>query len=130
MPDSASNQPNQPTGSLRDCPDKPNCVCTQASRAEQRMPPLKFSGSDAQAIERIAAVLSNMPRARIVVQRENYLHAVFSSLVFRFRDDVEFMADRASGQLHFRSAARLGYYDFGANRRRMKRLSELLSDQL
>lgn len=94
------------------------------------MQPLRFSGSEVQAIDRIAAVLSKMPRVRVVMHRENYLHAVFSSLVFRFRDDVEFLADGDSGLLHFRSAARLGYYDFGANRRRMERLTELLSEQL
>lgn len=94
------------------------------------MQPLKFSGSDAQAIDRVAALLSTMPRVRVVEQRENYLHAVFTSLVFRFQDDVEFSADGDSGLLHFRSAARLGYFDFGANRKRMERLTELLSGQL
>ncbi len=94
------------------------------------MQPLRFSGSAAQAIEHVASLLSTMPRVRVVERRENYLHAVFSSLIFRFRDDVEFLADEKSGLLHFRSAARLGYYDFGANRRRMERLSELLSKQL
>lgn len=90
------------------------------------MQPLKFSGSEAEAIDRVAAVLSTLPRVRVVEQRENYLHAVFRSLVFRFPDDVEFLADGDSGLLHFRSAARLGYYDFGANRRRMERLTEML----
>ena len=130
MPASDTDQPNQPTRSLPVCPDKPNCVSTQGTRAEQTMQPLTFRGSEGQAIERIAAILSSMPRVRVVVQQENYLHAVFSSPVFRFRDDVEFLADGDSGLLHFRSAARLGYYDFGANRRRMERLSELLSEQL
>lgn len=90
------------------------------------MPPLRFSGSAAQAIDRVAGLLAKMPRVRVVEQRENYLHAVFSSLIFRFRDDVEFLADEQSGLLHFRSASRLGYYDFGANRRRMERLTKQL----
>lgn len=126
MPAPETQPLNPPTRSLRDCPAKPNCVCTQGTRAEQTMQPLKFSGSEAEVIDRVAAVLSTLPRVRVVEQRENYLHAVFRSLVFRFPDDVEFLADGDSGLLHFRSAARLGYYDFGANRRRMERLTEML----
>lgn len=126
MSASEANQPNQFTRSLRDCPHKPNGVCTQASRVKQRMPPLEFSGSPAQAIEQVAALLSTQPRVRVIEQRATYLHAVFSSRVFRFQDDVEFLADGASGLLHFRSASRLGYYDLGVNRRRMERLTELL----
>ncbi|MCC7335798.1 MAG: DUF1499 domain-containing protein [Pirellulaceae bacterium] len=116
----------QSSSPLPDCPDKPNCVCTQATRPEQAMAPLCFSGSAAEAIEQVVRQMEKLPRVGIIERRENYLHAVVSSLVFRFKDDVEFYADEQSGLLHFRSASRLGYSDMGANRRRMERLSELL----
>jgi len=44
--------------------------------------------------------------------------------VWRFVDDVEFYLDETARVVHFRSASRMGYYDFGMNRRRMKEISE------
>jgi uncharacterized protein (DUF1499 family) len=111
---------------LADCPPSPNCVCTQATREHQRMSPLGFSGNAQQAIAQVVEVLDTMPRVRLVERRSNYVHAVFSSRILRFKDDVEFLADQATGQLHYRSASRLGYSDLGVNRQRMRRLRQLL----
>ena len=49
-----------------------------------------------------------------------YLHVEFTSAIFRFVDDVEFLFDAGSGTIHMRSASRAGYSDFGVNRRRME----------
>lgn len=113
---------------LADCPDKPNCVCTQATRQQHKMAPLPFKGSAAGAIQQVVQQLEKFPRVNIVERRENYLQAVFSSLLFRFKDDVEFYADEQTGSLHFRSASRLGYSDFGVNRRRMEQLCQRLGE--
>lgn len=93
------------------------------------MAPLCFSGSAAEAIEQVVRQMEKLPRVDTIERRENYLHVVVSSLVFRFKDDVEFYADEQSGLLHFRSASRLGYSDMGANRRRMERICEWLRAQ-
>jgi uncharacterized protein (DUF1499 family) len=45
-------------------------------------------------------------------------------------DDVEILFDDASKTIHFRSAARSGYYDFGVNRRRMEKVRGLLMGKL
>ncbi|MCA9133307.1 MAG: DUF1499 domain-containing protein [Planctomycetales bacterium] len=111
---------------LADCPPSPNCVCSLASRPTQAMPPLRFEGDAESALEHVAAVLQSLPRVSLVEQRPAYLHATFTSLILRFVDDVEFYADSASRQLHFRSASRLGYSDLGANRRRMLALVQRL----
>lgn len=111
---------------LHDCPSTPNCVCTIASRPAQAMPPLPFQGSAASAIDRVAMLLQTLPPVRLVERRDNYLHVVFVSLFLRFKDDVEFYADERRGLLHFRSASRRGFWDLGANRSRMERLSELI----
>lgn len=113
---------------LRDCPDRPNCVCTQATRGWQRMQPLQIHCQSSDAMEKIVDLLSTMPRVRIVEQRIGYLQATFTSRLLRFIDDVEFLIDDSSQTLHFRSASRIGYSDLGANRARMhsivKRLLE------
>ena len=59
-------------------------------------------------------------RARVVEVTDRYLHAEFTTPVFRFVDDVEFLL--AADAIHVRSASRLGWSDFGVNRRRVERL--------
>ena len=46
------------------------------------------------------------------------MHAEFTSVIFRFVDDVEFLLDADSLSIHVRSASRVGYSDLGANRAR------------
>jgi len=60
-----------------------------------------------------------MPRTVIVAQTDDYLHAEFTSGLFRFVDDVEFYVDSARYEIQFRSASRTGYSDLGVNRKRM-----------
>lgn len=133
-PDTGSSltnlEPNVYPSPLRDCPASPNCVCTQASRSEQRMPAIAFTGTAAAAIEIIAEDIAHWPCTQIVSHKSNYLHLTVRTKLFRFVDDVEFWADDETHLLHFRSASRLGYSDLGVNRRRMKKLSHHLSKLL
>ncbi|MGH7970152.1 MAG: DUF1499 domain-containing protein, partial [Limisphaerales bacterium] len=48
----------------------------------------------------------------------HYLHAEFRSPLMGFVDDVEFVLAPEQKLIHVRSAARLGYSDFGVNRKR------------
>jgi uncharacterized protein (DUF1499 family) len=41
-------------------------------------------------------------------------------VLFRFVDDVEFLADDAAKVIHVRSASRLGRSDLGVNRKRIE----------
>jgi uncharacterized protein (DUF1499 family) len=104
---------------LEPCPDSPNCVSTQAADEKHRMEPIAYNGTLDQARQRLLAVIASMKRARIVEDRGDYIHAVFTSLIFRFKDDVEFVFDDQSKLIHFRSASRVGYSDLGVNRKRM-----------
>ena len=63
-----------------------------------------------------------MKRAKIITDEGDYLYAEFTSLIFRFVDDVEFSFDDGNKLIHFRSASRLGYSDLGANRKRMEEI--------
>lgn len=56
------------------------------------------------------------------MHQPRYLRATFTSRLLRFVDDVEFLVDESENHLHFRSASRLGFTDFGANRRRMENI--------
>jgi uncharacterized protein (DUF1499 family) len=68
-------------------------------------------------------VLSGMPRARTVTATETYLHAEFTSALFRFVDDVEFWFDENTRTVHLRSASRIGNSDLGVNRKRIASLA-------
>ncbi|HYG63163.1 MAG TPA: DUF1499 domain-containing protein [Thermoanaerobaculia bacterium] len=111
-----------PTSRLAPCPRTPNCVSTQAPPGPQHMDPIPYTGTRAEAQERLLRVLRAHPRTRIVKQEPGYLHAECRSLIFRFVDDVELEIDEAARLIHFRSASRLGRKDFGVNRARMEQI--------
>jgi uncharacterized protein (DUF1499 family) len=70
-----------------------------------------------------------MPRSHVVTEQEDYIHAEFASAVFGFVDDVEFIVDAAAHIIHVRSAARVGYFDLGVNRRRVEDIrGKLMTD--
>jgi uncharacterized protein (DUF1499 family) len=105
-------------GRLRPCPASPNCVCSQDTDPEHACEPLKYSGTPAEAMEKLKSVIHQMPRAEIVTDEPDYLHVEFTTAVMRYVDDVEFTVDPAGKVIQFRSASRLGYSDLGANRKR------------
>jgi uncharacterized protein (DUF1499 family) len=107
-------------GKLRPCPDTPNCVCSMDPAAVHHVEPLVFIGDPDDALSRVKAVLADQARTRLVAEEADYLHAVCTSLLFRFVDDVEFYVDRLGKKIHVRSASRVGKYDFGVNRRRVE----------
>jgi len=107
-------------GRLAPCPSSPNCVSSQSQDESQLVEPFTYKGTFSEAKERLIEVLRSMKRVRIVVSEGNYVHAEFTSALFRFLDDVEFLFDDPSKTIHVRSASRSGYYDFGVNRRRIE----------
>jgi uncharacterized protein (DUF1499 family) len=107
-------------GKLSPCPGSPNCVSTQASGDKHKIDPIRYTGTEEQAKQLLVQVISSMKRSKIITDEGDYIHAEFTSLIFRFVDDVEFSFDDGSKLIHFRSASRLGYSDLGTNRKRME----------
>ncbi len=100
------------------CPDSPNCVSSYADDELHGIPALPLSGSD--PMETLVSAVESFPRTEIVTREGDYLHVTFTSLVFRFVDDVEFRIDREAGVIHVRSASRVGYGDMNVNRDRVE----------
>lgn len=109
---------------LADCPESPNCACTQATRAEQQIEPIPLTGTAQEAMAAIRSAVDQTGGMRVVTSEGTYLHATASSLVFRFVDDVEFFVDEEQRVIHLRSASRVGYSDMGANARRLAQLRQ------
>ena len=118
-------------GRLALCPNKPNCVSSQAAASDKKhyIEALTYSGESSQARERLERAIAGMKRARLVERQANYWRADFSSALWRFVDDVEFQFDDNTKRIDIRSAARVGYSDFGVNRRRMEEIRRRFSDQ-
>ncbi len=119
------------TGRLVPCPDSPNCVNSQApaSDTEHAIAPLTYSGTADAAKARLREVIVSLPRTKIVADEGNYLRAEFTSLIFRFVDDVEFVFDDEGKTIQFRSASRVGKGDMGVNRKRMEEIRTKFSAQ-
>lgn len=116
--------------SLRQCPNSPNCVLTQATDEHHAIAPLQYRRSRADAQETLKTLIATLPRTNLVEEDRDYLHFEFTSLLFRFIDDVEFLFDEATKTVHFRSASRIGYSDLGVNRKRMEQVRSLVSGKL
>lgn len=109
-------------GKLPPCPDKRNCVCTQDPAEKHRIETLRYDVTQDEARDKLLGVIRHMEHSTLVQVDPDYIHAEFRSAVFEFVDDVEFLFDDSAKLIHFRSAARMGYYDFNVNRNRMEEI--------
>lgn len=114
---------------LEPCPDRPNCVSSLADDSDRHIAPMPYGGDRATARLRLLAALSQLDGAEIVEDTEQYLRIKVTSAVLRFVDDVTFLFDDEKQLIQMRSASRTGYYDFGANRRRLESIRELYQQQ-
>ncbi|KAM3100121.1 DUF1499 domain-containing protein [Phormidesmis sp. 146-12] len=115
-------------GQLSPCPDTPNCVCSQAGDAEHQIAPLSYSSAPEQAIAQLKQIIESLPKTQIVIEREDYLYAEFTSALMGFVDDVEFYLDHSANVIQVRSASRLGKSDLGVNRKRVEQIRTLLAN--
>jgi uncharacterized protein (DUF1499 family) len=107
---------------LSPCPQSPNCVSSLNKDKSHQVEPLTYNTTLEEARERLISVINSMNRAEIVTVENNYLHVTFTSLLFRFVDDVEFFFEAGKKIIDVRSASRTGYYDLGVNRRRVEEI--------
>jgi uncharacterized protein (DUF1499 family) len=122
--------PNEAPVTLSPCPRSPNCVSSHSTAKRHRIAPLTYSTDSASAYRALLKVIADRKEATIVTEQPNYIHAEFTSRLFRFVDDVEFLFDPGQPVIHVRSASRSGYYDFGLNRKRVESLREQFSTVL
>jgi uncharacterized protein (DUF1499 family) len=119
---SRHSQMGMTDGRLAACPNSPNCVSSQSTDPRHAIDPLRYEGTAEKARRFLIDAVSGMKRARIVAADERYIHAEFTSALFRFVDDVEFLLDDGGKTIHVRSGSRVGYSDLGVNRRRVEEI--------
>lgn len=108
------------------CPNKPNCVSSLSTDTAHAIEPLKYVDELAVIKQALIRIIKQQPRTKILTEENTYIHSTFTSFVFRFVDDVEFVFDDEHKQIHVRSASRTGRSDFGVNRERIELLRQLL----
>ncbi|WP_264982835.1 DUF1499 domain-containing protein [Pseudodesulfovibrio portus] len=104
---------------LSDCPDSKNCVSSQTTRKVNFIEPLPMQGTVAEVVQRLREAIEDMGGA-VVETNGGYIRAEFSSSFWRFTDDLECLYSEKDGLVHVRSASRVGYFDFNANRNRLE----------
>ena len=125
-----SHTPGIATGRLASCPARPNCVCSDASDPLQSISALTLTAPPDRAWEAARSEVLSLPRTQIVSESDGYLHAECRSAVFGFVDDLELHLRPQSDSIAVRSASRLGYRDFGVNRKRVENLRAALASSL
>lgn len=146
-------------GRFAPCPASPNCVHSDAPDALHAIDPLRLQADvdPDDAWQAVLDVLdgeaggdsgadsgrdqtgewrrgpsgesANGERVEIVRSEPDYLYAVFTTPVMRYRDDVELALDRSARTIRVRSASRIGYGDMGANRARLESIRKSLADR-
>jgi len=105
-------------GKFQPLSSRPNSVSTQTAVKSKKVFPLIYSGNLNEEMSRIVAILEAMPGAKVHKKEGAYLHAIFTTSLMRYKDDVEIYIDEKAKEVHFRSASRVGYSDMGVNRKR------------
>lgn len=124
-----------PEGKFCDCPNKPNCVCSQSTDPNHAVPPLRYSGDGSAVLARLVELLqAELPRTTLLTHEKIHGHdyARFECRTFsmRYIDDLELVVDTNAQVIHLRSASRLGYSDLGVNRRRVAQVVALAQQKL
>ena len=96
---------------------------SNADASYAKIDPFNYRGSGKAAFAALKEVISaNFKEAKLITEKENYLHYEFKTDLIKFTDDVEFLLNENENYIHFRSASRLGRKDFGKNRERMEEI--------
>jgi len=113
-------------GKLKPCPESPNCVCSEFVDDENHyIDSIILSDSTEEAIKKAVEVILSMD-GEVINGSDDYVHAVFTTPILRFKDDFELRF--GDGSLFLKSSSRVGYSDLGTNRKRILAFQRKFSD--
>jgi len=78
--------------------------------------------------EELIQILENTPRVKIIKKGKYYIHAIATSRIMKFIDDIEIKNLNQDNILQIKSSSRIGIYDLGVNKRRVQTLRFRLID--
>lgn len=118
-------------GKLSNCPNKPNCVCSEHKDDTRHYidPIIIPQNSTVETFTLLKIVIREMG-GNIQIESPNYLAATFTSAIFKFVDDLEIRIDSTQEIIHIRSASRVGHSDMGVNKKRIELLKKLFKNKI
>lgn len=127
----ADSQSGGPIRRLEPCPASPNCVSSESTLPRQSVDPFLFTDADPdQAVQALRRALAEFDLGVITSDDGVHLKVEFKTRFFRFVDDLDFLIDPDLKIIKVRSAARIGFYDFGKNRRRLEQIRAAFNRRL
>lgn len=116
-----TSSPHKPAAgqALPACGPLPNCVSSELAEGSSALAPLSASAAQWQQLKQW---LANQDDWTITTDSGNFVQAVVTTALMRFRDDVQLRFVAADGVIHVRSSSRVGISDMGTNARRVEAL--------
>ena len=81
-----------------------------------------------KVFKELIQILENTPRLKIIKKEKFYIHAIATSRIMKFVDDIEIKNLNQENIFQVKSSSRLGIYDLGVNKRRVQTLRFRLID--
>ena len=116
-------------GKFKECPSTPNCVSSQTSSPQSRVPAIFIKGDVKAEMQRLVDLVTSLQGNTLVSKTDNYIHVECKSKPFGFVHDLEYYWCEKSETCHVRSASRFGYTDFGRNRARVEAIRLRFNDK-
>ena len=110
---------------LKECPNSPNCVSSQTDKQSHKVQAFSYVRDEKQVWTELEKILLSLSNVDLVQKKDAYIHVTFTTPIMRFVDDFELLLEKDKKLIHVRSASRVGYYDLGANRKRVEKLRQL-----
>ncbi|WP_034641638.1 DUF1499 domain-containing protein, partial [Desulfovibrio inopinatus] len=110
------------------CPSRPNCVNSKETHPRNAILPLTFDEtqeSRSTAWKRLRSVVLAIPGTQLIEESTDRLVCTVTSHIFKFIDDVIFVMRPDASVIDVHSASRIGYWDLGANRKRIERIRRI-----
>ncbi|TDJ08661.1 MAG: DUF1499 domain-containing protein [Deltaproteobacteria bacterium] len=104
---------------FKPCPKKPNCYSSaEEIDTDNYFFPITVKEPRETAHNKALKIIGNMG-GTLVEQKEFYIHATFTSAIFRFIDDFEvYTGDQDI--VGIKSSSRMGHSDLGTNKKRLR----------
>ncbi|PSW07644.1 DUF1499 domain-containing protein [Photobacterium lipolyticum] len=115
-----------PDRSMQPCREKPNCVSTLDERHEYQLAGFGLTETGINNWNLIEQLALSLPGASLGSQKDGYIRVECRSSIFKFVDDFEVRLQ--DNRLIVRSESRVGYSDFGVNRKRAELFRSKLSE--
>jgi len=129
----ASSPPEQFTRTASEftpCSSAPHCVSSQADKASGHyVEPFAFAGTADRARQALLKAIYGHDNAKVERADDRFIHTTFRSAL-GFVDDVTFIVQPSDRIIDVKSSSRIGYYDFGVNKRRVETLREEFKTEL